>query len=127
MPFVQVSLLRGKPPQTIEAIVESIHAALVDEFNIPESDKFQVVHEVDSKQLIFPPSYLGIPHSENIVYIHITAKKGRTVEMKKRLYEKIASLIHKRAGISTDDVFIVLTENNEENWSFGRGEVQLVF
>ncbi len=58
MPFVQVSLLRGKSPQAFDAIVESIHEALVDEFNIPESDKFHVVHEVDSKHLIYPPSYL---------------------------------------------------------------------
>jgi len=125
MPFVQVSLLRGKPPQTVAKIVDSIHTALVEEFKIPESDKFQVVREVDADHLIFPASYHGIPHSENIIYIHITAKEGRTIETKKRLYAKIAALIHERAGISIDDVFIVLTENKGENWSFGRGQAQL--
>ena len=126
MPFVQVSLLRGKPPQTVATIVDSIHKALVNEFGIPESDKFQVVHEVDEEQLVFPPCYHGIPHSKNIVYIQITAKEGRTIEMKRRLYAKIATLIHERVGISTDDVFIALTENKAENWSFGRGQAQLV-
>lgn len=69
MPFVQVSLVRGKPPQTIAAITESIHKALVDEFKIPEPDRFQVVREVDASHLIFPPIFLGIEHSENI-YLH---------------------------------------------------------
>lgn len=126
MPFVQVSLLRGKQPQTITAITESIHKALVEEFKIPVLDKFQVIREVDTGHLIFPPNYLGIPHSENIIYIHITAKEGRTVEMKMRLYKKIATLIYEKTGIPTEDVFIVLTENKAENWSFGGGKAQLV-
>ena len=46
--------------------------------------------------------------------------------MKRRLYEKIASLINERSGFSTDDVFIMLSENRAENWSFGRGQAQLV-
>ena len=46
--------------------------------------------------------------------------------MKQRLYEKIALLIHERTGVSVDDVVIVLTENKAENWSFGRGQAQLV-
>ena len=126
MPFVQITLLEGKSPKTISEIVDSVHQALVEEFKIPELDKFQAVREVKENNLIYPPSYLDIPHSENIVYIHITAKEGRTVEMKKLLYSKIALLISERTDISGDNVFIVLAENKEENWSFGRGEAQLV-
>jgi len=126
MPFVQITLTKGKPPKTISTIVDSVHKALVEEFKIPELDKFQIVQEVEANNLIFPPNYLGVPHSENIVYIHITAKKGRTVEMKKQLYKKIAMLISEKTSISSDDVFIVLSENKEENWSFGRGQAQLV-
>lgn len=126
MPFVQVSLLKGRSKATVKAVGDAIHRALVEEFGIPELDKFQVIRELEADQLVFPPSYLEIPHSENMVYIQITAKEGRTTEMKVRLYKKIASLIHQHTGISTDDVFIVLTENRAENWSFGRGEAQLV-
>lgn len=125
MPFVQISLLKGKPSNTLKAIGESIHTALIEEFGIPVLDKFQVIQEVESDQLIFPPSYLEIPHTENIIYIQITAKEGRTVEMKQGLYKKIALLINEQTGISIDDVFIVLTENKAENWSFGRGQAQL--
>lgn len=126
MPFVQISTIKGKSRQSIDNISESIHQALVEEFGIPELDKFQVFNQVDDGNLIFPPEYLGIPHTKNIIYIHIIAKKGRTVEMKKKLYAKIAFLIHEKENISIDDVFIVLSENSEENWSFGRGKAQLV-
>jgi phenylpyruvate tautomerase PptA (4-oxalocrotonate tautomerase family) len=126
MPFVQISLIEGKTLQRKTSISESVHQALVEEFGIPELDKFQVINEVAQGNLVFPPEYLGIPHSKDIVYIHITAKKGRTIEMKKQLYSKIATFIHERENISKDDVFIVLSENSEENWSFGRGKAQLI-
>ena len=126
MPFVQISILRGKSPESILNISNSIHQALVEEFGIPELDKFQVVKEVNEGCLIYPPEYLGIPHSKDIIYIHITAKIGRTVEMKKKLYAKIATAISDKENISQDDIFIVLSENSEENWSFGQGKAQLV-
>lgn len=126
MPFVQITLIQGKPLEYISAIGNSVHQALVEEFKIPELDKFQVIREVESHQLIFPDSYLGIPHTDNIVYIHITAKEGRTTEMKIQLYAKIAALINERTDLSIDDIIVVLSENKTENWSFGQGLAQLV-
>lgn len=126
MPFVQISLLRGKSSEYVSGIVESVHKALVKEFNVPELDKFQVVHEVEPHQLVFPTSYLGIPHSDDIIYVHITCKEGRTIDMKRRLYQEIATLISSSTGLVEDDVFIVIAENKAENWSFGRGKAQLV-
>ena len=126
MPFVQITLLKGKSPKTISDIANSVHNALVEEFKIPELDKFQIIQEVETNNLIYPPIYLDVPHSEDIVYIHITAKEGRTVEMKRKLYKNIARSISEKTNISIDDVFIVLSENKEENWSFGRGLAQLI-
>jgi len=126
MPFVQIHLIKGKSSENLAAISNAVHQALVEEFHIPELDKFQVINELEEGKLIFPPEYLGIPHTRNMIYIHITAKQGRTVEMKKKLYAKIAQLINEKTQISQDDIFIVLTENSEENWSFGRGKAQLI-
>lgn len=125
MPFVQISLARGRTQQVRTAITQAVHSSLVEEFQIPELDKFQLVHELDTDHLIFPSSYLEVPHTDKIIFIHITAKEGRTVEMKKRLYQKIAERVSGAADIASDDVFIVLTENKAENWSFGRGQAQL--
>lgn len=125
MPFVQISLVRGKSLDHIAALSESVHQALMEEFNVPALDRFQVVHEVEPHRLVFPPNYLGVPHTKDIVYIHITCKEGRTVAMKRSLYRKMASLIASRTGLSDNDVVIVLIENAAENWSFGRGETQL--
>lgn len=126
MPFVQIHLMKGRTAERLQNISNAVHQALIAEFNIPELDKFQVINELEEGKLIFPPEYLGIPHTKDMIYIHITAKQGRTAEMKKRLYAKIAQTISERDSISKDDIFIVLTENSEENWSFGRGQAQLI-
>lgn len=126
MPFVQVSLKQGKTANEKKAISDSIHESLITIFGIPTDDKFQVFHEVPLENIIFPTSYMQIPHSENLIYIHITAKKGRTNTMKKALYASIVTLIHQRIGHNPDDIMIIISENDEANWSFGRGKAQLI-
>jgi len=126
MSYVQISLMKGRSKDSLKNISDSIHQALIEEFKIPELDKFQIINELDEHKLIFSAEYLRIPHTNNIIYVHITAKSGRTVEMKKNLYAKIAAFIWEKEEISKDDIFIVLAENSEENWSFGRGQAQLV-
>ena len=60
-----------------------------------------------------------------MVFIHITAKEGRSVDIKRGLYAKIVALIEERTDLSSDDVIIVLSEAKAENWSFGQGKAQL--
>jgi len=125
MPFVQISLIEGKSEEHIKSISDSVHQALVEEFKIPEPDKLQVINEVKPYQLIFPDHFLGVDHTDNLVYVHITAKEGRTVDIKRRLYSRIAALIEERTDLSADDIIIVLSDVPAENWSFGQGKAQL--
>ena len=126
MPFVRISLKEGKSSSFKQSISQSIHASLTKVFGIPEDDMFQVIEEVPAENIIYPPSYMGIPHTDEIIYIVITAKSGRSVEMKKKLYHTIADSIYNTTQHPKSDVFIVMVENSEENWSFGDGLAQLV-
>ena len=56
--------------------------------------------------------------------IQITLNQGRTTEMKKAFYKRVADDLHGRLGIRREDVFINLVEVAKENWSFGNGEMQ---
>lgn len=69
---------------------------------------------------------MNIPHSEEIIYIYITAKKGQSSIMKQELYQSIAKEINQRTGHKTDDIVIIINENDEANWSFGQGKAQLI-
>ncbi|MEA9413866.1 tautomerase family protein [Flavobacterium sp. PL02] len=125
MPFVRISLPKKLSQETKENISISIHESLIQEFNIPQDDYFHVIEELESTQIKFPKSYLGITHSENIIYVQITAGQGRTKEQKTKLYAQIATRISNTTEILKSDIIIILLENNgSENWSFGNGEIQ---
>lgn len=125
MPFVRISLPKTLSLKTKNNISEAVHQSLIEEFNIPVDDYFHVIEELEFHQIKYPKSYLGISHSEEIVYVQITAGQGRILEQKRKLYQQIATKISTSTEITINNVIIVLLENNGlENWSFGNGEIQ---
>ena len=126
MPFVRITLATVQNKEFKRHICQAIHQALQQAFRIPVADYFHVIEELDPDNLIFPENYMGIPHSDELIYIHITAKAGRTVEMKQELYQAITQEITQRTSHSSDNLIITLIENDSANWSFGRDIAQLV-
>ena len=126
MPFVKINLAQNLTEKVKNDISLSVHESLMAHFNVPADDYFHVIHEVRLTDLVFRSGHFNVPHSNNLVFIEITARHGRTVEMKKALYHSIAEKIAARTPITMDDVFIVLTEVTAENWSFGQGLAQMV-
>ena len=124
MPLVRIALRKGKSPEYRRAISNSIHRAMMETIKIPEQDRFQIVTEHDDSGLLYDPSYLGISRSDDVVLIQITLSAGRTVEVRKALFARIAQLLREAPGIRPEDVFVNLVEVAKENWSFGNGIAQ---
>jgi 4-oxalocrotonate tautomerase len=121
MPLVRITLRRGRSPEYLRDLSEAVHAALVAEANVPPDDKFHIIEEVDSANLIAHPSYGGVERSEGLVVIQITLNAGRTVEIKRALYADIARRLQAAVDVRSDDVLVSLVEVTKENWSFGKG------
>jgi len=126
MPFVQIYLGHHLSAENKKDISLSVHQSLQEHFNIPADDYFQVIHAMQPGDILYPGSYFDVPHTNNLLYIRITAKGGRTVAQKQALYKSIASRIEAATPVSADDVVIILLENDLAGWSFGRGIAQMV-
>ncbi len=124
MPLVRISLREGKPTAYRQAIADAIHRAMVETVNVPPLDRFQVITEYAPENLIYDPTYLGIDRTDDVVFIQITLNAGRTSELKKALYARIARLLAEHPGVRPQDVLINLVEVARENWSFGNGVAQ---
>jgi len=124
MPFVRINLAKGKTTEHRKAIGDIIYRAMLETINVPADDKFQVITEHAPEDLNFPDSYLGIAYSADIVFIQVTLNAGRTIDMKKAFYKRIADDLHAQLNIRREDVFINLVEVAKENWSFGNGVAQ---
>ncbi|HEX4604389.1 MAG TPA: tautomerase family protein [Candidatus Angelobacter sp.] len=124
MPLVRISLLAGKPASHKQKISEIVYRAMVETINVPAQDRFQVITEHAKADFVYDAQYLNIARTDGLVIIQITLNAGRTNELKKALYHRIADLLHQEAGVRKEDVFINLVEVPKENWSFGNGEAQ---
>jgi phenylpyruvate tautomerase PptA (4-oxalocrotonate tautomerase family) len=126
MPLVRISLQAGKPDSYRAAISNQVYEAMRETLSIPEGDRFQVITEHSSTQLIADPSFMGAQRSADFVLIQIFLSRGRTTEAKQALYRSIAQRLANSPGIRPDDVMIVLTEVGLDDWSFAHGEAQYV-
>lgn len=124
MPLVRIALRAGHPAQFRTALGDAVHRAMVETINVPAQDRFQVITEHDTAGLSYDPSYLGITRTDGIIVIQITLNAGRSVELKKALYKRIAELLHAELAVRPSDVFVNLVEVPKENWSFGDGVAQ---
>lgn len=124
MPLVRISLMKGKPEGFGQKVGEVVYQAMVDTINVPAKDHFQIITEHDNHSLIYDAAYLDIQRTPGIIVIQITLNEGRTVELKKLLYQTIAERLHKELDVRRENVFISLVEVKKENWSFGNGIAQ---
>ncbi|MBC7707045.1 MAG: tautomerase family protein [Rhodoferax sp.] len=124
MPFTHISLQAGKPETYRQAIFDSLYRALRETFNVPEDDQFMTITEHGAANFRYGASYLGVPRSDDLVFIQITANNTRTADQKKTLFRRIAELLGESPGIRPEDVFVSLVEVEKENWSLGHGLAQ---
>ncbi len=123
MPLVRIDLREGKAADYRAAIGEVVYGALMS-IGVPLNDRFQVITEHPRDGLVFDKGYLGIDRCDALIMIQITLNKGRSLDVKKRLYRALAEELNSRLSVRREDVLINLVEVKKENWSFGNGEAQ---
>jgi phenylpyruvate tautomerase PptA (4-oxalocrotonate tautomerase family) len=124
MPLVRIDFAAGQPEGFGRAVGEIVYRAMLTEISVPADDKFQIITSHAATEINIPTSYLGIEYTPGIVFIQITLNAGRTTELKKKFYKRIADDLSAELQIRKQDVFISLIEVPKENWSFGNGEMQ---
>lgn len=122
MPLVRISHVAGKPSAFTLALSQGVHRAMVDTFNVPADDYFQIVTDhAASSGVVGPEAFLGIQHTPELVIVQITCAEGRSVGQKKALYAAIVDNLATMTDVRREDININLVETKRENWSFGNG------
>jgi phenylpyruvate tautomerase PptA (4-oxalocrotonate tautomerase family) len=124
MPLIRIALVQGRPEGFRRAVGDIVHRAMVETINVLPLDRFQLMTEHAKNDFIYDPQYLSVSRTDALIVIQITLNFGRTTEMKKALYRRIAELLNEELKIRKEDVLINLVEVAKENWSFGNGEAQ---
>ena len=126
MPLIRISLRRGRPQAQLATLVDGVYRALRATFDVPENDRFAIVHQHEPEELLFDAEFFGFRRSAGLVMIQIAVTDTRGVAQKKALYAAICANLIADLGLAPDDIFINLVEVKRENWSFGGGAAQYV-
>ena len=121
MPMTRISLLRGKPQSYMKALSDGVHRALVEAFDVPPDDRFQVIHQHAPEELVFDRNYMGGPRSDDYVLICVTAGKPRSTAMKQAFYRRLTEVLAESPGIHPKDVMVIISMTPFDGWSFSGG------
>jgi phenylpyruvate tautomerase PptA (4-oxalocrotonate tautomerase family) len=115
MPLVRIEIVKGRTTVDKKQLLEGVHAALVEAFEIPDDDRTQRLIEHDPSNFEIPPG-----GGERYTLIEITAFPGRSATAKRRLYEAIVRNLE-AGGVRASDISVVLHEPPLENWGIRGG------
>jgi hypothetical protein len=123
MPLLRFDILEGRSPDQLNALLNATHNALIAAFQIPECDRYQIVHEHPASHFIVQG--LGIPRTKNCVLLQITTRP-RQRRAKEAFYYLLCENLKKECDIDPSDVVVSMVTNSDEDWSFGNGRAQFL-
>jgi ketosteroid isomerase-like protein/phenylpyruvate tautomerase PptA (4-oxalocrotonate tautomerase family) len=121
MPFVNISLARGKSDEYLEAVSRAVHDALVAELHMQPEDDFQIINQHEAGELVFKRNFRGGPRSADWIVFTITDGLDRGQQAKRRFYKTLVRLLEEGPGVRPADVFVMMTVTPPENFSFADG------
>lgn len=125
MPLVRIDVTSDRPREQRRAIADAVHEALVAVLKIPARDRFQVITAHDAADIIAEDAGLGFARSAQVVIVHIFTQGGRTTETKQRVFSALSERLA-AVGVAGVDLFVAISENGPQDWSFGFGQAQYV-
>lgn len=116
MPLVKVSILKGRSKAEKKALMDAIHAALVESFMIPNQDRVQRIFEFEDDEFEIPND-----RTRFFTIIEITILPGRSLNAKRSLYQSINRELKNVGYTNPNDIVIVLQEPQIDNWGIRGG------
>lgn len=125
MPLLKFDVLKGRTEEEIRSLLDAAHEAMVEAFDVPDSDRYQSLTQHNPGELILRDTGLGYTRSDRVVLLTVVSRP-RTKAQKQDFYALLARRLKEKCGLSPDDLMVSLVENHDEDWSFGCGRAEFI-
>jgi phenylpyruvate tautomerase PptA (4-oxalocrotonate tautomerase family) len=125
MPLLEFHVFEGRSDEELATLLDATHRVVLDVFQVPERDRYQIVHEHRPSRVRFEDTGLGIERSDKFVLLQITTQRHPT-EQKTDLYHRLCVELERACAIKPTDVMVNIVENTLADWSFGLGRAQFL-
>ena len=125
MPLVRIDVQKGRTPEELRRLADTVQEVMLDVFAAPPGDRYQIITEHDKGQIIAEDTGLDLERTNGIMIIQIF-QQGRSTEQKQAAYAELAKRLEAECGVRPEDVIISVVANRHVDWSFGLGRAQFV-
>jgi len=125
MPLLKFDIIQGRNDEQLQGLLDASHRAMVEAFDVPDSDRYQSVSQHRPNELVLHDTGLGYSRSASVVLLTVVSRP-RTEAQKTMFYRLLAEKLHAECGICVDDLIVSLVENSDADWSFGSGRAQFL-
>src|ERR1700680_5140393 len=125
MPLLKIDVIEGRRGAELKELLDAIHCAMLAAFKVPQRDRYQIVHEHPAAKMKVEDTGLGIPRTDGVVMVQVTTRPRNRLE-KQNFYELLCRELDRCCGVKPSDVVVSITQNADEDWSFGYGRAQFL-
>lgn len=125
MPLLRFDIFEGRSADQVKALLNATHSAVVAAFQVPERDRYQIVHEHPASHFIGEDTGLGIERTKDFLVLQVVTRPHER-KQKENFYRLLCESLKKECGIEPSDVMVSIVSNTDEDWSFGYGRAQFL-
>lgn len=125
MPLLKIDIVKGRSDEELKTLLDSLHEAMVEAFQVPGRDRYQIVTEHERSRMVIQDTGLGFTRTNNVVIV-TAISRPRSAEMKQNFYALAAQKLERSCGVLPQDLMISMVINSDEDWSFGMGRAQFL-
>ncbi|MGX6969632.1 tautomerase family protein [Vagococcus bubulae] len=125
MPLMKIDMIKGRTPEDIQAILDISYKVMLDAFDAPVGDRYQIVNQHEPYEMQILDTGLGFERTKDVIVFSLVTRP-RTTEQKQLFYHNLVDTLNNELGIRKEDVMINLVVNDDEDWSFAFGKAQFL-
>ncbi|PWC22291.1 tautomerase family protein [Brenneria roseae subsp. roseae] len=123
MPLLQFDVIEGRSASEMKTLLDTAHRVVLQAFQVPERDRYQIVHENKPQHMVFQDTGLGFTRTDKLVMVRVYTSP-RSDEQKQFFMKTLAHEFNTHCGIDGSDLMMTFITNHKGDWSFGDGEAQ---
>ena len=125
MPLTTVKIIEGMSEEAIDQLQSTIHSCFVKAWGIPNNGGVYIINERPKSRMRISRTMWGINRSEQPPLLLQITSSPRSKALKVELFRVLAEELEKQ-GVRKEDLFMIITPTQPEDWSFGNGVAQLL-
>jgi phenylpyruvate tautomerase PptA (4-oxalocrotonate tautomerase family) len=107
------------------ALADAFHRALMESFGTPPGDRFIIMSEHAEDELFIDPTFPDMRRTDRAIIVTVIFGIHRTLDQKRKLAALVTRYAVESAGLTEDDISLAMLPVENENFSFGKGLLQL--